>query len=82
MGVHRDPRNAEAVAKYHIGGLPADAGKSHQVLHTGGYFAAKALGQAAPSLIRVSVFARKKPVGLISSSNSARSAAAYAAASG
>ena len=38
--------------------------------------------RAAPSLIRLSVLARKNPVGVISCSSSARSAAAYAAASG
>ena len=38
--------------------------------------------RAAPSLIRLSVLARKKPVGVIICSSSARSAAAYAAASG
>jgi hypothetical protein len=29
MGVHRDAGNAEAIAKYYIGSLPADAGESH-----------------------------------------------------
>src|SRR4029453_13228215 len=47
VGVHRDAGNAEAVAEHHVGGLAANAGEGHQVIHPLRYFAAKPLGQGS-----------------------------------
>jgi hypothetical protein len=45
MGVHGEPRYSERVAEHHVGGLPADPGKDHQVRHATGDLAVEALDQ-------------------------------------
>src|SRR5687768_4410937 len=50
VGIDSDAGNAETVAEYHVGGLAADAGESHQVFHPLRHFTAKALGQCRAKL--------------------------------
>ena len=45
MGVHRDARHAERVAKHHIGGLAADTRQSNELFHGAGNLAAEAIAE-------------------------------------